>query len=282
MSVDHDLLADYVGGALEGTPEQGRVADLIAASPEWCRAADELAAALHGVQHDLDVLRETAEPMPADVAARFEGLFDGPRRDPLESRVVTQRSKQSKRSKRSGQASTVWKRWAAPVAIAAAALGLYAIVQVPSIVAPTTMQDSAGSRGNAEMPEQAAAAPQVPVPTAVTWRSYDRGNLQSSLSMRSGYGTDAQLPPAASAATTKTDSAPMPLQRLTDPVALQRCLNAVTAVLPGRVEFVEYAYFEGSPALVITITSAVGQSRFVAGGNCGLLGPDEKFQAPPK
>ena len=74
---------------------------------------------------------------------------------------------------------------------------------------------------------------------------------------------------------------PAPLQRLADPVALQQCVNAVTAVLPGRVDFVEYAYFEGSPALVITITSTNGQWRFVAGGNCGLLGPDEKFQTPP-
>ena len=42
MSVDHDLLADYVGGALDGTPEQERIAGLIAASPEWGRAAEEL------------------------------------------------------------------------------------------------------------------------------------------------------------------------------------------------------------------------------------------------
>lgn len=278
--VDYDLLADYVGGALEGTPEQERVERLIATSSEWGHAADELAGALHRVQNDLNLLRQTPEPMPDDVAARFEGMFDRPRRDPLEPRVVSRRSGQSgsARAKR-------WKRWAAPVAIVAAALGFFAFANVPSLVMPA-MNDSGGNKSSVELSDAApGAAPQAaaPAPTFMTWRMYDRTNLGNWLAngavpgpaqdtyRSSGEAPTAKVPPPAA-----------PLARLTDPFALRQCLDAVNAVLPGRVNSVEYAYFEGDPALVISITSSIGELRFVAGANCGPLGPDERFRTPPK
>jgi len=282
MSVDHDLLADFVGGALEGTPEQERVAELIATSTEWGRAADELTAALHGVQNDLNVLKETPERMPADVAARFEGLFDGPRRDPLEPRVVTRHS--ARAGKRAGQTTARrWKRWAAPVAIAAAALGLFAIGKLPSIVAPTMNEATAG-RSNAQLSADAPGAmPPAQVPTTVTGRMYDRGNLQQH---RLANGALAPYGSATADMTAETQKASggdaTPWQRLLDPAALQQCLSTVAAVLPGGVDAVEYAYFEGSPALVISITSKDARWQFVAGMNCGQLGPDERYRTPPK
>ena len=33
--VDWDLLADHLGGALQGTPEEARVAHLVATDPAW-------------------------------------------------------------------------------------------------------------------------------------------------------------------------------------------------------------------------------------------------------
>ncbi|WP_373688915.1 hypothetical protein [Verrucosispora sioxanthis] len=33
--VDHDLLADYLGGALDGTPEHAEIARRVAQDPAW-------------------------------------------------------------------------------------------------------------------------------------------------------------------------------------------------------------------------------------------------------
>ncbi|MBM0240402.1 hypothetical protein JNW88_30960 [Micromonospora sp. ATA32] len=44
--VDHDLLADYLGGALDGTPEQTAVARLIDEDPTWAGAHAALAPAV--------------------------------------------------------------------------------------------------------------------------------------------------------------------------------------------------------------------------------------------
>jgi hypothetical protein len=272
--VDYDLLADYVGGALEGTADQERVARLIAASAEWGDAADELMAALRGVQNDLNLLRQTAEPMPEDVAARFEGLFDGTRRDPLEPRLVTRRSAGSgtARAKR-------WKRWAAPAAVVAAALGFFAFSNVPALMP----SPNSGNRSTAELSDAApGAAPQqaAVVPTTTSGRMYDRNSLQDAPPGWMAPGTDSSYRTSA-----KADAAvPLSAQlgRFIDPGALAQCLNAVGAAQPGRVNFVDFAYFEGSPALVISITSSTGQVWFVAGANCGQTGPDERYRTPPK
>ena len=280
--VDYDLLADYVGGALEGTPEQERIARLVATSSEWSRAADEFTSALYLVQNDLNILRQTPEPMPEDVAARFESLFEGPRLDPLEPRVVRHRSARSSQAR-----ARRWKRWAAPVAIAAAVLGFFAFANVPALVVPA-LNDGSGNRNSVELSDAApGAAPQatVPVPILMSWRMYDRSNLGTALAngLPAEDSTDRKTF-RSSAGTTKTElpAAATPLERLTDPHALRQCLDAVNAVLPGRVNLVEYAYFEGSAALVISITSSTGEVRFVAGANCGPLGPDERYRTPPK
>ncbi|MDG4822157.1 hypothetical protein O7635_09855 [Asanoa sp. WMMD1127] len=72
VSVDFDLLADYVGGALDGTPEGERVATLVAADPDWGREHAVLVAALEATAGELAVYAEqTAEPMPDEVFARL-------------------------------------------------------------------------------------------------------------------------------------------------------------------------------------------------------------------
>src|SRR4051812_15347174 len=71
--VDIDLLADYVGGALDGTPEAERVAALIATDEGWQEAYELLApemATVGALLGDLPV-----EPMPADVAARIDAAL---------------------------------------------------------------------------------------------------------------------------------------------------------------------------------------------------------------
>jgi len=71
MSVDVDLLADYVGGALSSTDES-RVAELVATDPEWAEAHTALVAALDATAAGLRAYAATtAEPMPGDVSERL-------------------------------------------------------------------------------------------------------------------------------------------------------------------------------------------------------------------
>lgn len=69
--VDHDLLADYVGGALDGTPEEASVARLVTEDPAWSEAYALLAAAVAGVRADLAGWGESPEPMPPAVTDRI-------------------------------------------------------------------------------------------------------------------------------------------------------------------------------------------------------------------
>ncbi|GIF71151.1 hypothetical protein [Asanoa siamensis] len=76
--VDYDLLADYVGGALTGTPDSDRVAELVATDPDWAAEHGLLVAALAVTADDLAVFAElTAEPMPADVTERLLAALPG-------------------------------------------------------------------------------------------------------------------------------------------------------------------------------------------------------------
>ncbi|MGS2618482.1 hypothetical protein ACVCAH_28725 [Micromonospora sp. LZ34] len=69
--VDHDLLADYVGGALDGTPEEATVARLVAEDPAWSAAHALLAPAVADVRAGLAGWGEAPEPMPPTVTDRI-------------------------------------------------------------------------------------------------------------------------------------------------------------------------------------------------------------------
>lgn len=75
MNVDWDLLADHLGGALEGTPEGAEVARLVSTDPGWARAAAELSAAFESVTADLRALPTPS--LPDDVALRLESVLVG-------------------------------------------------------------------------------------------------------------------------------------------------------------------------------------------------------------
>ncbi len=68
--VDLDLLADYIGGALDGTPDAERVARLVAEDPAWQQAFESLAYGMTAVGTQLRGL-PPAGPMPDDVADRI-------------------------------------------------------------------------------------------------------------------------------------------------------------------------------------------------------------------
>ncbi|WP_328341723.1 hypothetical protein [Micromonospora sp. NBC_00421] len=75
--VDHDLLADYLGGALDGTPEQTVVARLVAEDATWADAYAVLAPAVARVHDELTGWGATAPEMPPAVVERLTAVLAG-------------------------------------------------------------------------------------------------------------------------------------------------------------------------------------------------------------
>jgi len=73
--VDIDLLADYVGGALDGTPDETAVSTLIAEDAAWRDAYARLTEGVTAVTGELQRLGSVAEPMPVDVIARLDAAL---------------------------------------------------------------------------------------------------------------------------------------------------------------------------------------------------------------
>ncbi|GAA2185479.1 hypothetical protein [Micromonospora lupini] len=69
--VDTDLLADYLGGALDGTPEQAEIARLVDADPAWAEAYTLLAPAVTQVRAELARWAEPTPELPPAVAERI-------------------------------------------------------------------------------------------------------------------------------------------------------------------------------------------------------------------
>jgi hypothetical protein len=78
--VDQDRLADFVGGALDGTPDAAAVRVLIETDPGWAAAHADLLAATAAVSAELRSVGSRPHAVPEDVAARLDALFR-----PLES-----------------------------------------------------------------------------------------------------------------------------------------------------------------------------------------------------
>jgi hypothetical protein len=73
--VDIDLLADYVGGALDGTPDEAVVAALIVEDPSWRDAHALLSGGVATVSSQLRALDSVPEPMPAEFVARLDAAL---------------------------------------------------------------------------------------------------------------------------------------------------------------------------------------------------------------
>ncbi|MCX5068362.1 hypothetical protein OOJ91_21200 [Micromonospora lupini] len=69
--VDTDLLADYLGGALDGTPQQAEIARLVDADPAWAEAYALLAPAVTQVRAELARWAEPSPELPPAVAERI-------------------------------------------------------------------------------------------------------------------------------------------------------------------------------------------------------------------
>jgi hypothetical protein len=269
--VDIDLLADYIGGALDGTPQEQQVRELISTDPAWRRAAAELSLALDAVATDLAVTALAPEPMPADLIARFDELLAGPEftvtavpaaRAGTGERVVPRAKARRRRL----------ARWSGPIAIAA---GIVAVVGgvVGGVVLTGRSNESeqtSSAPASAEL-RDAASAP----PTVASGGNFTREQISNMPASRTLQST----PQTGAEPGVQVDSTiPAELTSVSAGDRLARCLELVTAQLPGAVQLVDFARFENQPALIITIKAADGTWAFVAGADCGAPQTDELYR----
>ncbi|WBB78325.1 hypothetical protein O7606_19115 [Micromonospora sp. WMMD882] len=299
--VDLDLLADYVGGALTGTPDEATVARLVAEDTAWARAYAELAPAVGRVGLDLAAWGEPAEQMPGPVADRLAAALAGAgpavpaitvptqpagaaaRRlaviggsDPVDATVGpagrgTPGAGRPRRSRRwSGQAGRVL------VAAAAVAVAGFGVTQFLS-AAQNGAADGGQPPGSAREDSAASGEFRLTTQPERTGVSYTPESLAGAPAgpgvLRESSGPDNAASEGAA------PRRPLPLaglERLSAREALDDCLTEVGAAHgagPITVDRLEYAAFQGEPALVVGLLDAAGERWIVvAGAGCGAPG----------
>jgi hypothetical protein len=294
--VDHDLLADYVGGALDGTAEERVVARLIAEDPQWAEAYARLAQDTADVRVTLSGWGAEPASMPPDVIERISAALSadladgltaaanghekaaGGRREPAVTGTrpgATRRPGATAPPGRPDGAATHpagraaarrLPRWAMPVAIVAvlAAMGGLGVSQLAGDTRATDSTASSGEvqprsaeGGSAEQPVGAKSPDQV----FASGTDYTRRSLV------------AQLVPLASRASTLSGAGESPVPAQKDRAAgepqrdlsvstLAPCLRAIAGEHgrgTPRFDVVDYARFEGEPALIVLFTDPDGQ-----------------------
>ncbi|BCJ43608.1 hypothetical protein GCM10010168_40840 [Actinoplanes ianthinogenes] len=267
--VDIDLLADYVGGALDGTPESERVAALIAGEPAWQEAYALLApemAAVGALLGDLPV-----EPMPADVVARLDAAL-ATAGGPVATVTVDEAAPGVPKSvsdldvRRRKRGRHRWLRIAAPIGIAAGAVAFLGY----GLAGPESASDDAGSSAAAPAAGEAMVNA-IPALTMTSGLDYTLGTLGQTL--KRATDTPRTMASEDSAGINAADE--QGLARLRAPAALLDCLNAIAAengAGPITTESADYARFEGQEALVVRFTADNGAWAWASGADCGLAG----------
>jgi hypothetical protein len=286
-TVDVDLLADYVGGALDGTPEHATVAELVARVPAWRTAHDALATGMAAVAGELRALGSAPEPMPADLtvrldealaaaAPRLESVPGLPSRPPRRHDTTRAAATAASRRRR--------MRWAVPIAAAAGVMAFAAVgieyLAGNSNTGTDRAASTAGSAGRGEdAPRAASALPPLAAPPTgdqihSSGTDYDLATLGNATAGTLAAPTRKGAAPAPGVA---GDSAEAPLARLRAPDALLGCLDAIaTANGAGAitVQSVDYARFRGAPAVVVRFSAANGNWGWASGPRCGAPGGD--------
>lgn len=307
QEVDRELLADYVGGALDGTPDEVTVARLIAERPSWRAAHDELVEATQLVQTMLAEWGSVVEPIPPDVADRVHAALAAeplpqPTPDPAISPdlatvaapvpLAAARTRRDRRRR--------WQRYAAPITVAAAAvafagLGVGQLLGAGSADdASTTAGSASDDAGSAESQQSAetrqedqpgtmmdASAPRL----LASGTDYQRATIVPMFEAVGRGGVDGGQPAAGEDTVLQESPASTALARLADPAALADCVAAVTAEHGNGVlgvDLVDFAAFEGEPALVLSFSDSFGASWiWVSGTGCGtpVAGADTRYSA---
>ncbi|WP_326564630.1 hypothetical protein [Micromonospora peucetia] len=349
--VDHDLLADYLGGALDGTPDEELVARLVDEDEDWAQAYALLAPAVADVRADLAAWGAPAPEMPTDVTDRIVAALanattaglgatsptpsrsEPDRSEPDRSEPGQSEPSRSEPSERTvrhdvtpadgrpavrvGAAGAVpaqplggsgrrpagaprsepgpggitgpgrrgrrWNRLAGPVALAAVSIaavgfGISQLTRNQQMdgAADTALPGTASreSGGPAATPFRITGEPSVRSGTDYTPESL--AVLRSSPLSQPFTGGPGGEKPGVQAEGGRLPGSATGLDRLTDPAALGTCIGEIKAEHgngPLVVEVVDYARFQGRPALIVRFTDATGAHwAWASGPECGVPG----------
>ncbi|MEV4821603.1 hypothetical protein [Micromonospora sp. NPDC049274] len=316
--VDTDLLADYLGGALDGTPQQAEVARLVDTDPGWAEAYALLAPAVTQVRADLARWAEPSPELPSAVAERIAAALatadaqpndtaTGPPEPAAPARPVGVPAQGGRhpgspsptesgrgRATGPGRRQRRWARNAAPVA--AAAVAVVAVGLGLRQLSTNTADSGAMERPASAPGDVAAVGPaRTSGPALHSGTDYTRQTLGQAGSATSSRpsplrGATSSAPREQPGVDAEGGRRPAPdgsdqLARLSSEVALTGCLTAVAAEhgsAPLIVEVIDYAQFQGEQALVIRFTDATGAHwAWVSGPECGVpgSGSDSRYSA---
>ncbi|MEH0938972.1 hypothetical protein [Micromonospora psammae] len=310
--VDHDLLADYVGGALAGTPDEVTVARLVDEDPAWAQAYAELAPAVALVRADLTAWAEPAPEMPLAVLDRLTAALAGagpaapadatlastdrvghdarptPPGVPAQAGGAARRTGGSRPD--DGRADAAgpgrrrrrWSRLAGPVALAAASL-MTGGIGIGQLLDRSGTEDTAATTMAGPSAEDAAAPFRLTTEPGRSGTDWTPETLVGGAS-RSALPKAASAGPGPQPGVGSVEGAPdrrRPafaggLDRLSDRGALDVCLAEISAEHgrgPVTVDLVDYASFRGEPALVVRFADPSGEHwTWVTGAECGVPG----------
>jgi hypothetical protein len=258
---DLDRLADYTAGLLDAR-EHDRVSALIATDPAWRDAHTALLAAQPRLDAALAGLAE--DPLPVDVAVQLDAALV---REGRPADTGTPRKAPSR-----------WRRvvlsTAAAAAVVAAAFGGIAVLSNGGALPGARSNSGGGGAGLAASPAEGFA--QSGGTTVLhSGTDYTPQNLATALgNARADTATNPKdaMPRAPAAA--GVDGA---LARLEDPQALQGCLAAIVAAHGGTPSVIDYARFDGRPALIVILATGDRHRIVVTGPACGINGPAELY-----
>lgn len=312
--VDVDLLADYIGGALAGTPDESVVATLIADDPAWQDAYTELSAGMAAVGAELG--RFEPEPMPAELTARLDTLLTSPIAEaapiaeatpiaeaaPIPAELAAPpvphlsavrgpdavgngaqgvRDEKSPERKRGRQARAARRlRWATPIAIAAGAVAFVGFGLDYLAGRQSHSTDSATSAGAGLADSKAEnAAPAAPGRMQIlsTGIDYTAATLAAAPDAQALSAPDAGGAPSFEKTTPRAAAQGDALSRLRPAQALQDCLDAIglaNGFGPISPLTVDYARFDGKPAIVVRFTAGNGLWAWASGPSCGSQSGD--------
>jgi hypothetical protein len=282
--VDLDRLADYAAGVLDASAA-AEVERHLRTDEGWARALDALVIADEAIRAELhDLAASHPARMPADVAGRIDDALREIDREPSVVSIAAARARRER----------AHRRFVTGIMAAAATLVLV-LCGVTLVRGDLSQRDSGTAAGaQAENDAPPAAAPGLTNDggglgdASILMRSsgadYTRQALQR-LTEQSGPRavlTDSageKVGPDAvhefSVPQMVAQSAPSPLSRLTDKTALAACLSAIRVKYPGVPTLIDYARYEGRPALIVSVRRDRSTTVVAVGGGCGLIGPDE-------
>ncbi|GIM97314.1 hypothetical protein [Paractinoplanes toevensis] len=308
--VDIDLLADYIGGALSGTPDESVVATLIADDPAWRAAYESLSGGMVAVGAELGRLEPMV--MPDDVVARLEAALASPiaAPDPISAELAAPpaphlalvrgdrahdvpQEETTPRERGSKPGSARRLRWATPIAIAAGVVAFvgFGLDYLAGRESSSSDMATSSAAGESQARQDAAAMPGGPQLLA-TGTDYTRSTLAqeplvpfSAASKAAGSGVlQSESAPMSVPDQGGSDGSRDPLGRLRDPAALQECLDAIAAKNsdgPIYPQTVDFARFDGAPAVVVRFSAGSTSWVWAVGPSCGTGGDANTLGTAP-